>query len=167
MGNLLYFAYGSNMHTGRLQRRVPSASKFKDASLPGYSLVFHKQSVDGSAKCNIVCHQISIVHGVIFIIDEEDKPALDRAEGKGYKEKVIEVYPDKKPVKAFTYQALESYIDNSLSPYKWYKALVIEGAEQHGLPDRYLEKIKKVSSATDPDQKRRNNAFSILGIGNM
>jgi len=150
------------MHTRWLQNRVPSAFKFAKAFLPGYSLYFHKKSVDGSAKCNIIQHDESNVHGVIFDIDENEKPALDRAEGSGYKDMPVTVYSRSEPVQVFTYKALAAYIDNSLLPYNWYKSLVLEGALEHGLPGHYIEKIKEAEVVTDRNQKRNIKANSIL-----
>jgi gamma-glutamylcyclotransferase len=50
----LNFAYGSNMLSARLRERVPSARPAGTACLPGFSLRWHKVSVDGSGKCNVV-----------------------------------------------------------------------------------------------------------------
>ena len=48
---MLYFAYGSNMCTGRLRQRVPSAAPVRIAKLLNRSLRFHKRSDDRSGKC--------------------------------------------------------------------------------------------------------------------
>ena len=37
---MLYFTYGSNMCTGRLRRRVPSAAELVVARLSGYTFHF-------------------------------------------------------------------------------------------------------------------------------
>lgn len=41
---MLYFAYGSNLHTNRLQARVPSAVKVTDVQLPDTGSVFTKEA---------------------------------------------------------------------------------------------------------------------------
>lgn len=82
---MLYFAYGSNMYTQRLQSRVPSATKVAAVSLPGYELCFHKTGDDGSGKCTIKELDGSVFHGVIFEIESAEKENLDRIEGPGYK----------------------------------------------------------------------------------
>lgn len=51
-GNILYFAYGSNMSSARLRARVPSCRPIGIAFLPGHELRFHKRSKDGSGKCD-------------------------------------------------------------------------------------------------------------------
>lgn len=50
----LSFACGSNMLTARLRERVSSARPVGTACLPGFSLRWHKVSVDGSGKCDVV-----------------------------------------------------------------------------------------------------------------
>ncbi|NGP89720.1 gamma-glutamylcyclotransferase family protein [Fodinibius halophilus] len=156
---MLYFAYGSNLLTSRLKKRVPSASKLNNALLPDYSLTFNKKSKDGSGKCSIIPNAGSVVHGVIFEIDENEKYRLDRAEGLGfgYNEEEITVYVGEKPIDTFTYIASKSHTDNSLSLYHWYKTLVLEGAREHSLPEDYIGKIQKVSSVIDQDEERRNS----------
>src|SRR3989441_4880942 len=81
-----YFAYGSNMCTSRLRKRVPSAKAHSKASLSGYTLKFHKRSKDGSAKCNVLetKNPRDMVMGVLFYIDPAEKPDLDKAEGVGH-----------------------------------------------------------------------------------
>ena len=79
MKQLLYFAYGSNLHPGWLCNRVPSAQKLYTVTLYEWQLHFHKISKDESAKCNIVKTGISYdsVHGVIYQIDPDEKYKLD------------------------------------------------------------------------------------------
>ena len=49
---VVYFAYGSNMSTARLRKRMPSCKPIGIATLPGHALRFHKRSTDKSGKCN-------------------------------------------------------------------------------------------------------------------
>src|ERR1700732_5619552 len=89
---MLYFAYGSNICTGRLQRRAPSATFVRTARVMGHSFRFHKRSSDDSAKADAfeTSNPPDFVWGVIFDIDEREKSALDHAEGVGfgYREKM-------------------------------------------------------------------------------
>jgi gamma-glutamylcyclotransferase len=162
---MLYFAYGSNMFTKRLQIRVPSASKINNATLPGYSLFFHKRSnKDGSGKCNIKHQNDSVVYGVIFEIDGKQKTDLDRAEGLryGYEEAQLKINTQNEMKNVFTYITTDDNIDNSLNPFSWYKMLVLEGAKEHGLPEEYIANIEAVNSDIDPDISRRNKELSII-----
>ena len=53
---LYYFAYGSNLHPKRLKdpKRAPSAELVTTGTVTGYCLKWHKESSDGSSKCNII-----------------------------------------------------------------------------------------------------------------
>jgi len=49
---ILYFAYGSNMLSARLQERAPSATAIAIGKISGHRLCWHKRSRDGSGKCD-------------------------------------------------------------------------------------------------------------------
>ncbi len=154
-----YFAYGSNLLLTKMREVVPSAAPTGVARLPGYSLKFHKESVDSSAKCDAyeTRDERDVLYGVVYEIDEKEKPNLDRAEGlgSGYNEVGIEVKGDRGPVTAFMYVADSEYIDDTLQPYTWYKQYVLEGARQHGLPESYIEEnVTRVKAIEDSDTER-------------
>jgi len=154
---LLYFAYGSNMSTRRIQRRVASATAVSTARLQEHALKFHKRSIDGSAKCDIAhTHERNdVVFGVVYELLVSDKPVLDKYEGLGigYAEKSVAVIqPDGQSVEATAYYA--THIDASLKPYHWYKQHVLIGALEHGLPREHVELIEATQSAPDPDQQK-------------
>jgi gamma-glutamylcyclotransferase (GGCT)/AIG2-like uncharacterized protein YtfP len=164
MSRITYFAYGSNMSTLRLRARVPSSSVISTAILHKHSLVFNKESYDGSSKCHIEYTQAQddIVHGVVYQISEAEKPYLDKVEGlgKGYEEKQVPVImPSGDTVIAYTYYA--THLNTTLKPYHWYKEHVIRGALEHGLPAHYIDKIKSVISVADPDQDNHIRELSI------
>ena len=50
---LVYFAYGSNLHSGRLRSRAPGAQALGAARLRGVRLVCNKLGRDGTAKANL------------------------------------------------------------------------------------------------------------------
>lgn len=165
---MLYFAYGSNMCTERLRRRVPSARVHMPARLPDYTLRFHKRSTDGSGKCNIVPAPDSgaAVHGVVFAMDPNDRPRLDRAEGlgSGYERTICTVQSGEGPLTAFAYVAMPDYIDDTLAPYRWYKALVVEGAREHDLPDAYRRMLTRTEAVSDSDTARARRNRDILPV---
>lgn len=156
-GTFLYFAYGSNMASRRLRanNRCPSAKALGPALLPGYELRWHKRSVDGSGKCDVVrVDGAKGVHGVLFQIAESERAALHRAEGlgNGYDERVVEVLHGEEAVKAAAYVATDT--SPSLKPYNWYKAWVVEGAREHHLPDAYVAALVATPANVDPDASR-------------
>lgn len=162
---MLYFAYGSNMSLRRIRQRVPSARKVAVAVLGRYTLKFHKKgSRDGSAKCDIVLtgQPADQVYGVVFEIDDSDKPALDAAEGlhHGYEIKDVELSTlDGRTIQAFAYYGTD--LDASLRPFHWYKQHVLQGALENGLPESYTAEIRKVASVDDPDRQRHLAEISL------
>jgi gamma-glutamylcyclotransferase len=158
---VFYAAYGSNLHPLRLAERVPSARLVATAPFDGWRLVFHKRSnLDGSGKCNIVPAD-DRVWFTIYEIAADEKPLLDRIEGlhNGYVDTQFDV-PGHGT--CFAYVATESHIDDRLSPYAWYKALVIAGIEYHGFPRDYLRRVHAVSHRDDPDAERHALNMSLV-----
>jgi gamma-glutamylcyclotransferase len=154
------FAYGSNMLSTRMCHpdRVPSARPIGVGYITSHRLTFDKVSgKDGSGKCDAEQTQNTIdrVYGVLYSVDKSEKTNLDRAEGlkSGYEEKTVNVTTAKGVTPAVMYYATSK--DPSLKPYHWYKALVVAGAVEHGLPFTYVELLRTVESVQDQDAARR------------
>ena len=120
--------------------------------MPDWSLRFHKRSLDKSGKCNIVSGS-SGIHIAIYDISIADKTTLDKIEGlgSGYVEISLAV-PDIGECKS--YAAEDSYIDNTLDPYDWYKELVLIGARAHDFPVEYVDEIDVVKARQELDPLR-------------
>lgn len=163
-----YFAYGSNMLTERLIKRIGSVNLVGVASIEGRKLAFHKRSEDGSGKCDIPVSKAkgAIVRGVVYEVTEDDLVTLDEFEGvgKGYERVTMEVQMESGPVEAATYVATDSHIEKGLLPYDWYHGLVLAGAMQHGFPKDYIASLAMVEFQPDPDPNRitRKEALAIL-----
>jgi SAM-dependent methyltransferase len=157
-----YFAYGSNMLSGRMTARVPGAVNLGRALLRDHRLAWHKVNIDGSGKCDVVEDPGSVVWGVLYEIDPAEKPALDRAEGlgTGYSEKTVTVVHGGTDVEARTYYALRT--DAGMKPYAWYRDIVLAGAEENGLPGEYLGEIGACEAIRDPDRERRSVNVRLL-----
>ena len=157
----LYFAYGSNMSSKRLLSRTPSARVIGPAILRHYRLAFHKVGMDGSAKCDIVQAEDAQVMGVLFEIELDDKPELDRVEGlgEGYDAATVEVESRGAAERALTYVATER--DSLLKPYTWYKRHVLEGAKEANLPRKYIDDIRAVVAQVDADKTREARELAI------
>jgi len=154
------FAYGSNMLSSRMcaPDRVPSAKPLKVGYIKDYRLTFDKVSKkDGSGKCDaeLTKNDKDRVYGVLYAVDRSDKPKLDEAEGlhHGYEEKAVDVVAANGVKTAVIYYATSK--DPSLKPYHWYKALVVAGAVEHGLPFPYVEWLRTIESVEDQDPARR------------
>lgn len=164
---MLIFAYGSNMNLNRLTQRVPSAMKVSNAFLSGYKLICNKVSKDGSAKANIIKtdNLAELVWGVLFNINSNEKPLLDKAEGlgKGYNEDTLTVSDEtNNSYVAQVYIADSKAIDNNLLPYDWYKEFIVSGAILNNLPAEYISKLQSITCIRDDDEERRTKNYSIL-----
>lgn len=161
---MYYFAYGSNMASQRLRRRLPSAEPIGPARLDGYRRTFNVYSTrDGSAKCNAVPDAVGPgLFGVVFRIDPAERLLLDRFEGTGVEYRAVRVRVVLlcgRAEDALTY--LGTRIDVSRLPFHWYKEHVLRGALEHNLPDEQIAQIRAVASLADPDSVR---AAAELGI---
>jgi hypothetical protein len=165
---VVYFAYGSNMSTARLRKRMPSCKPLGIATLPGHALRFHKRSTDKSGKCNAFASgKDNSVIGVLFSFDPAERAKLDEAEGvgSGYEHAMVTVTNEKgRRQKILTYLATLDYIDDSLKPYGWYKDFVLTGGKEHGLPPEYIaEFIQSVEVIEDPNKTRDMKQRATLG----
>lgn len=162
----VYFAYGSNMLSRRLQakERTPSAVAIGIGFVQGRRLTFDKVSRDGSGKCDIEVtnNPKDRAYGVLFKISSAEKSNLDKAEGcgKGYNEENVQVVTSSGACAATTYVATAK--EPALRPYHWYKALVVAGAVEHGLPNDYIEWLRTFESQADPNTKRRAENEALL-----
>lgn len=158
----LVFAYGSNLCVERMIARAPSARVVAVASLAGHDLRWHKAGLDGSGKCDafFTGSDGDVVHGVVYEMTADDKRVLDAFEGLGehYGEKTVTVATaEGTEMDAVVYVALPARIRLGLPgprPWSWYKAHVLAGARQHGLPDGYIARIEAVVAEEDPDRRR-------------
>ncbi len=161
--DFLYFAYGSNLLSRRLLARTPSATALGVGALKGHELRWHMASTDGSGKCDVVpsAHDTAQVYGVVYRIQHVDKPVLDAAEslGVGYQEQLVTVHMPTGPLQAWLYVALRR--DPAVVPYDWYHALVLSGAQEHGLPPGYIQTLHNVPTQPDADADRAQRHFSL------
>jgi hypothetical protein len=118
-------------------------------------------SIDDSGKADLVHtgEPEDIVHGIVYQFDPDEWPALDRYEGAtgnnpGYDRVAIQVHTDSGDRDVTTYLARKERVDESLKPYTWYLQLIRCGAEQHGLPEDYRQKIENTMAIPDPNENR-------------
>ena len=163
----LYFAYGSNMLSRRLKLRTPSATVIGTGFVEQHRLTFDKVSRDGSGKADIECtgNPTDCVYGVLFSIAGMEQHDLDEAEGmgRGYRRGEVRIITENGITTALAYLATDK--ESGYRPYDWYKALVIAGAIEQGLPNAYVEWLRTVQSQPDPNVSRRakNEALVIDG----
>ena len=156
---MLYAAYGSNLHPRRLGRRVPSARLIGCAKVIGWSLSFDKRGKDGSGKCSIRLSGDSFLYVAVYNMAPKEKASLDRVEGLGYgyNEHTLPV-----PGYGDCYTYIGTHLDEKLSPYDWYRDLVMAGCVFLGFPSRYTESIAEVPCVVDPHQTRAEKNRSLV-----
>jgi hypothetical protein len=162
----LYFAYGANMLSRRLHAldRAPSAVAIDTGFVQGRRFSFGKVSRDGSGKSDIALtgNPTDRAYGVLYKINRREKANFEEREGlgTGYSETNIQVVTSTGTYTAVTYVA--SYVEDPLLPYQWYKASVIAGAVEHGLPNEYIEWLRTFEARSDANKKRRTERESLL-----
>jgi cation transport regulator ChaC len=162
---IYYLAYGSNMAEIRLCKRIFSAEKIGLVTLSGYRLTFGNASTkDGSAKCDALFtgKPDNEVIAVLYRMPAAEKSLLDAYEGLGveYRDVFIPIQlPNGQPAEALIY--LATNLNPDLRPYHWYKEHVLRGAEENGLPEDYIARIRSVESIADPDQERTARELAI------
>jgi Gamma-glutamyl cyclotransferase, AIG2-like len=164
----LYFAYGSNMLAERLRARCPSARPLGMAIAPGWRLVFTQKGGDGSAKATLEPAADHTVHGALFEIDLNERPALDVAEDASVSYERIdefEVFANGAPLRLTTYVGLLP-VENGVLPYDWYRALCMAGARQHHLPQEVIGALVAHPFTPDPDPASPGRTKAIAALEN-
>ncbi len=144
---VLYFAYGSNMSQAVMDRIVPGNRVLGAARLPDYRLAFTRDSIrwNGGAA-DIVRAEGMMVRGVVYEIDEADLTQLDIKENVakgGYRREAYTLLmgTPAEEVRVISYTVVSKSIDQppwaELPPTEPYITLMIEGAEEHNLPEDY------------------------------
>ncbi|MAE95930.1 MAG: gamma-glutamylcyclotransferase [Deltaproteobacteria bacterium] len=148
-----YFAYGSNLAHARMAERIPSSRPAGIARLDGYDVVCNKLGRDGSAKANLEASGEALVWGVLYELVEAELQILDRFEGGYERIQVSVTRDDGASLLAVTYQSHR--ITENRVPFDWYRALIVEGARAHGLPDSYVGALEALPSRPDPSRRPR------------
>lgn len=142
----LYFAYGSNMRSTRLEERVGAARVVGAAQLRGWSLRFDKPGRDGTGKANIVPTPEARVWGVAWELSRESWPVLDRFEPGYRRERFRLVTRDGGSVEALAYVYPSAHAAAPPpAPSAEYLSHLIAGAREHRLPAHWVEAIRSAA----------------------
>lgn len=141
-----YFAYGSNMDPVQMRERAPGGRALGAARLAGWRLTFTRDSPAwGGGVGHIEPDQADEVWGVLWDATEADMTALDEYEGiagGAYVRDRVTVTLDRDEVEAIVYLAVPRGFKR---PSKRYIAALVRGAEAHGLPAEYVERLRALS----------------------
>jgi gamma-glutamylcyclotransferase (GGCT)/AIG2-like uncharacterized protein YtfP len=145
---MLYFAYGSNMHPGQMQKRCPGCTFVATARLRDHRLTFSRLSATwrGGGVGDIRPATGSIVEGVVWDITETHRSSLDEYEGypTAYtrKDVVVETFDDR-TLTAFAYFARPV---GDYRPSRRYVQQIIEGARAHNLSPAYVAFLEGIAT---------------------
>ena len=134
LGKVWYFAYGSNVNTAQLRKRIGEWRLSKRAALRNYKLVFNhfSKTVWNGYTANIQPSEKfdDVVHGVVYLINQEQLQALQKVEGVAPIEVGVELEDGNEihHVRTFLWQLM----DKEGEPPKAYRELIEEGLIQHG-----------------------------------
>ena len=126
------------MRRARFEARVGEVIDRGWVTLHRYRHSFQKLGSDGTAKGTIVAAPEQVVHGVLYEIDDRQLEVLTRWEG-GYRR--IDVDID--GAAAITFEALR--LVDGVQPADDYLEHYFAGMTEHGLPQEYIELIRRQS----------------------
>ncbi|EFG75375.1 hypothetical protein HMPREF0591_4741 [Mycobacterium parascrofulaceum ATCC BAA-614] len=132
-----YFAYGSNLCVRQMAQRCPDAADPRPAVLSDHDWLINQRGVATVEPC-----AGNQVHGVVWQISDGDLATLDSAEGVPvrYRRDRLTVHTDDGPSPAWV------YIDHRVTPgppRPGYLPTIIDGAVQHGLPQRWIDFLRR------------------------
>ena len=139
-----YFAYGSNLCVRQMALRCPDAADPRPAVLADHDWLINQRGV-----ATVEPLTGSQVHGVLWHVSEHDLAALDSAEGVPvrYRRDRLTVHTNDGLSPAWV------YIDHRVTPgppRPGYLPRVIDGAVDHGLPQRWIDFLRRWDPARWP-----------------
>jgi gamma-glutamylcyclotransferase len=160
-----YFAYGSNMQraTFRGRRGIRPLSAVP-ARVPGWRLVLDKPSIIPRRQsfASLVPEAEAVVYGVLYELTDDDYAHVELTEAVplgNYQRVDVEAHPLVDGVAPCRARTLASdRREPTLRPSARYLGLIIEGAEEHGLPAEwiaYLRGIPSVEESAEDIELRR------------
>jgi hypothetical protein len=172
-----YFAYGSNMQPATFAgRRGITPSRALAARLPDWRLVLDKKPLIpiGTSFANLRREPGTATYGVAYEIGTDDLAHVDLTEGVligNYTrvEVVVNVLVEPSdggaPTRAFT--LVSDMIAPELLPSDHYMALLIEGAETHGLPAEWIAMLRAVPTCAAKPEVLAAREFVDAGLAAM
>ncbi len=143
----------------RMRERCPSARFLFKAKLAGFRLAFTRFSTTNRCgAADILRESLSTVWGVVYHIEDEQRRALEKAEGvaaRAYEPFTVDVHPDgdvAQRIKALTYIVVNRE-DPRPKPSAEYKALLVTGAKFWNLPSDYIADLESIAVASIGNRK--------------
>ncbi len=132
-----YFAYGSNLCVSQMALRCPDAADPQPAVLADHDWLINQRGV-----ATVEPFAGAEVHGVLWLISDDDLATLDSVEGVPvrYRRDRLTVHTGDGPAPAWV------YIDHRVNPGRprpGYLPRIIDGAVHHGLPQRWVDFLRR------------------------
>ncbi|CAN7944283.1 unnamed protein product [Ixodes hexagonus] len=137
---VLYFAYGSNMWTPRMHICNGTATFHDVGKLEGFSLAFvgHAEAWCGAVATVVDCPTASVC-GVVWAVPQEDIHRLHAQESEYSSHEVMVQLSSGAVAKCHTYWYGADVPEQR--PSLAYKAVLVAGALEHGLPQEYVGRL--------------------------
>ncbi|SRX93825.1 hypothetical protein MSP7336_02069 [Mycobacterium shimoidei] len=137
-----YFAYGSNLCVEQMARRCPDAAEPLPAVLGNHDWLINQRGV-----ATVEPFTGTEVHGVLWRLSDHDLATLDSAEGvpHRYRRDQLIVHTDHGSSPAWVY--IDHRVDPG-PPRPGYLERIIGGAIHHGLPQRWIDFLRRWDPAT-------------------
>ena len=149
----LYFAYGSNLRAVQMSRLCPGHEFLGPARLDGYRLAFNWPDEEWQGGvADVVTSPADAVWGALYRLREADWPTLDAyevfdpagpEEHNEYVRRLVTVTPEheQRTLQAWCYFVRAPL--GHVAPSELYRAALIEGAMQRGLPMDYITAMRR------------------------
>jgi gamma-glutamylcyclotransferase (GGCT)/AIG2-like uncharacterized protein YtfP len=154
---MLYFAYGSNLHSEQMKKRCPAATFVCRAKLPSHRLAFTlKSSERDCGVADVLYQEGKEVWGVVYELPENEMKDLDKDESfrsgrpddqNKYTRESHYVWPDGDLKRAMLVALYRGHpqLDPPL-PSNDYKRLIVEGAKHWNLPAEYIREVESIQA---------------------
>lgn len=141
MSLVSYFAYGSNLDADQMRERCPSSRPLERARLDDHRLDFtHWSRRWQGGAADVVREPGAIVWGVVYRLYVDDLERLDRFEGGYARIQVCVEGASGNRHEAVSYSVRERA---SHAPCEPYLARMLDWGERWGLPESYLEGLRR------------------------
>ncbi len=157
-----YFAYGSNMQGATLRgRRGISWLRALPARVANWRFVCDKPPLlpsMGESFANLVPEPGAEAYGVLFELDADDLAHVELSEGVliGNYRRIDVVAEPLAGAEAVTAATLVTDArDPSLVPSERYRALLVEGAREHGLPAAWIAFLESLPARPESAEAAR------------
>jgi gamma-glutamylcyclotransferase len=139
---VLYFAYGSNMADGVMDRLCPGHRFLGAAELADHRLAFTRRSIKtDSGVADIVRADGQSVWGALYELDATQLAAIDEKEGNGWayrrRRVAVRLAGDGRELRAHAYSVIEPETAEICPSVKYLQGL-LDAARERGLPEQYV-----------------------------